>query len=54
MSTQGVFYYRIFLIRSRAGDQRSRALVQAINAVHPGVDAVNCIVFSNGMRHTGA
>jgi hypothetical protein len=30
------------------------AEVQAINAVHPGVDAVNCAVLSNGMCHTRA
>jgi hypothetical protein len=30
------------------------AQVQAINAVHPGVDAVNCTVLSNGMCHTRA
>jgi hypothetical protein len=34
--------------------QANNAQVQAINAVHPGVDAVNCTVLSNGMCHTRA
>jgi hypothetical protein len=34
--------------------QAKDAYMQAINAVHPGVDAVSCLVLSNGICHTRA
>jgi hypothetical protein len=51
MLIQGVFcsaYLKKKYARMLAND----AQVQAINAVHLGVDAVNFTVFSNGMCHT--
>jgi hypothetical protein len=60
MSIHGVFCSKYFLkkyARVQANDAQVQAIntrVQAINAVHPGVDAVNCTVLSNGMCHTRA
>jgi hypothetical protein len=60
ISIQGVFYDRTFLkkyARVHPNDAQMQAInpqVQAINAVHPGVDALNDAVQSNGTRHTRA
>jgi hypothetical protein len=38
-----------FFEKKYARVQANDAQVQAINAAHPGVDAVNCTMLSNGM-----
>ena len=45
-------YFTIIFLLKYALVQANDARVQAINAVHPAVDAVNCTVLSNGMSHT--
>jgi hypothetical protein len=53
MSIQGVFCSAYFL-KKYARVQANDAQVQTINAVHPGVDAVNCTILSHVMCHTKA
>jgi hypothetical protein len=53
ISIQGVVCSAYFL-KKYARVQANDAQVQAINAVHRGVDAVNFTVLSNGMCHTRA
>jgi hypothetical protein len=48
------YFARRILLKKYARVQAINARVQAINAVHPGVDAVNFTVLSNGMCHTRA
>jgi hypothetical protein len=47
-------FFSAYFLNKYARMQANDARVQAINAVHPGVDAVNFTVLLNGMCHTRA
>jgi hypothetical protein len=55
MLIQGVFLLGVFFCKNTLACKRTTIMqVQAMNVVHPGVDAVNCTMLSNSMCHTRA